>query len=152
MDICDKCGTNKLVSGYCPGCKTRADGTVAENQGKRGLDRKPRKKAGSKTVGQRYYEATGRSITTDIRQHREKVDMMFDTASQIEDPTARFKALESATRAEKEFQAIWLPYQASKHQSMKVEMTVEEALSLDDALDMAIEDKTDADTRSETDT
>ena len=102
--------------------------------GKRGPDKKPRAPRGKKTVMARYYEATGRRIEDDMRSHREKVNLMYEVAGTIEDPSDRLNALDKATKAEDSFNKTWLPYFQSKQGVMKVTDSEEDMISLEDVL------------------
>lgn len=98
----------------------------------RGADKTPRAITASKTLATRYYQQTGRRIDLEMEQEQQLVQMMFETASQIEDPEARFTALEKATAAQSRFNKTWLPFLEQKLGTLQSTQTLEEKVGLDD--------------------
>lgn len=115
----------------------RGEVALGENHGVRGKD-KPgtmRKVSSTdKTVAKRYYEKTGRTMDVEMADQKAMVQMMFDTASEIEDPETRFNALERAQNAQAKFNQTWLPYTEQKLGVLQSTTTLEDKISLEDAL------------------
>ena len=100
----------------------------------RGKDISVRPLPASKTLATRYYENTGRNIIKEMEDERQLVQMMFDTASNIEDPHQRFLALDKCTAAQSRFNKTWTPYLEQKLGTLQSTSTIEDKISLDDIL------------------
>lgn len=111
-----------------------------EGQGNRGKDINARAIPASKTLATRYYEQTGRRLDLEMVKHREMVEIMYQSASEIEDPEARFAALEKATSAMEKFNRQWSPYLEQKLGTLQSTTTLEEKMSLEEALNGEVVD------------
>lgn len=111
-----------------------------ENHGNRGKDKGVRAIPASKTLATRYYEKTGRRIDNEMESQRQMVEIMFQSAAEIEDPTERFSALAKATDAMAKFNTTWAPYLEQKLGTLQSETTLEERMSLEEALEADDED------------
>ncbi len=107
-------------------------GEAAHNS--RGKDKKPRRPHGKASLADRYFRMTGKNITYEMEAEAQQVEMMAETAAQISDPVARFKALEAATKARNAFSRAWAPYMERKLGTLKSEQSAEQHLGLDDLL------------------
>ncbi len=109
---------------------------LPENIGKRGKD-KPgtvRPIGDNRTLQARYYERTGRRMDMEMADERAMIDMMFDAASEIDDPVERLNQLAKVQSAQSKFNANWARYTEHQLGTLKTEQTVEDKISLDDAL------------------
>ena len=107
-----------------------------ENHGQRGKDKAlVRAIPASKTLATRYYEQTGRRIDGEMIKQREMVEIMFTTASEIEDAEVRFEALNKAQAAMAKFNSTWLPYMEQKLGTLQSTGTLEDKISLEQALE-----------------
>ena len=107
----------------------------SDNHGVRGKDINPRAIPASKTLATRYYEQTGRRIDKEMVAQREMVQIMFETAAEIEDSEARFAALNQAQSAMAKFNQTWLPYMEQRLGTLQSEQTLEDKISLEQALE-----------------
>ena len=132
---CETCGTNKLVTGYCPKCKTRADGTVNENHGQRGPDKHPRAPKAKKTFEKKYYDATGRTVNADMKRMQERIAEMQKIADSLDnEPLKKFEMLEKVQVIEDKFYKTFGPYMLQKQGTIKTTIKDEDMVSLDDVL------------------
>ena len=124
------------------------DGKVqlSPNHGRRGKD-KPgtfRKiSADNKTLSRRYYEETGRTLHKEMADQRMLIEIMITKAMDIEDPTEQQDALARAYTALANFNRDFAPYLEHKLGTLEAGGTVEDKISLDDALEGDYTDETD---------
>lgn len=105
---------------------------MPENIGKRGKDKGVRAIPGSKTLATRYYERTGRRIDQEMEAERDMVEIMFQAAAEMEDPEARFAALDKAQKAMSAWNRNWTPYLEQKLGTLQSTDTVEGRRTLED--------------------
>ena len=100
----------------------------------RGPDKKPRSRRDKKSFEKRYYDKTGRSITQDMQEQIEEIQMMKEIAMSMNDPEAKFAALKEVSVLRDKYNKQWAPYLVSKMGTTRVDTSAEEEVSLDDVL------------------